>query len=78
MGFLGKPIDLAYRAVPESLKERISQALYHVLLQVRDHSRDTVRRQALYDQISQKVGLASLRGQDPRQLRSNVLDTTAQ
>ena len=57
MGLLGKPIDFAYRAIPESLKERISQALYQVLLQVRDHSRDTVRRQSLYDQISQKVGL---------------------
>lgn len=57
MGLLGKPIDFAYRAVPEALKERISQALYQVLLQVREHSRDTVRRQALYDKISAAVGL---------------------
>jgi len=53
---MGKPIDLAYRAVPEAVKEKISQALYQVLLQVRDHSRDTVRRQSLYDQISQRAG----------------------
>jgi len=77
MGFLGKPIDLAYRAVPESLKERISQALYHVLLQVRDHSRDTVRRQALYDQISQKVGLDVSDSRNLARLPLKVLDTAA-
>lgn len=78
MGLIGKPIDLAYRAVPEALKERVSQALYQVLLQVREHSRDTVRRQAIYDSISQKVGLdvSDRRNLDRQPLK--VLDRAAQ
>ena len=78
MGMLGKPIDFAYKAVPESLKERISQSLYQVLLQVREHSRDTVRRQALYDQISQQVGIDVSDTNNLARQPLKVLDRAAQ
>ncbi len=75
---LGKPVDLAYRAVPSSLKERFSQALYEVLLQVRGHSRDTVRRQALYDSISQRIGLDASQPTNLARQPLAVLDKAAQ
>lgn len=77
MGLLGRPIDLAYRLVPNALKEKVSQALYNVLLQVREHSRDTVRRQALYDQISQKVGMDASNPTQLARLPLDVLDRAA-
>lgn len=77
MGLLGRPIDLAYRAVPGRLKESLSQALYQVLLQVRDHSRDTVRRQALYDKISAMVGVDASQPQNLARLPFAVLDRAA-
>ncbi len=77
MGFLGKPVDFAYRAVPEKIKESLSQTLYQVLLQVRDHSRDTVRRQALYDKISQVVGIDASQPQNLARLPFRVLDKAA-
>ena len=78
MGLLGRPIDLAYRAVPASIKESVSQTLYQVLLQVRDHSRDTVRRQALYDRISQEVGLDASQPAYLARLPLKVVDLAAQ
>ena len=77
MGLIGKPVDFAYKMVPEALKEKISQALYHVLLQVREHSRDTVRRQALYDSISQKVGLDVSDNRNLARQPLNILDKAA-
>lgn len=77
LGWIGKPIDLAYRAVPESVKESVSSSLYQVLLQVREHSRDTVRRQGLYDRISQEVGTDASQPQNLARLPLGRLDEAA-
>lgn len=68
---------MAYRAVPEGIKESVSASLYQVLLQVRDHSRDTVRRQGLYDRISQEVGTDASQPQNLARLPLKRLDDAA-
>lgn len=78
LGWLGKPVDLAYRAVPESVKEKISESLYGVLLQVRNASRDTVRRQPLYDAISQATGVDASDPAHLARLPLGPLDRAAQ
>ena len=62
--FLGRPVDMAYKRVPESIKASISQTILSILEKVRSLSQNTVRRQEVYDQLSE------LAGQDVRDARA--------
>lgn len=56
LAIIGKPIDFAYRRVPESIREAINRKIYGVLEAVRQSSGNSVRPQETFDRISAEVG----------------------
>jgi hypothetical protein len=75
--FLGKPIDLAYQKVPESIKASISQSILSILEKVRSHSQNTVRAPEIYDKLSEIAGIDVRNPRDARKLPFAVLDQFA-
>ncbi len=77
LGFLGKPLDMAYDRVPAGLKETIGQAIYGVLAKVAGYSEGHVRPQHIFDLLSQQSGLDVTRADQVSRLPIQALDKIA-
>ncbi|MGE0491616.1 MAG: EcsC family protein [Vulcanimicrobiota bacterium] len=51
IGLAGKPLEFAYRQVPESIQNGISEAILKVLMTMRDGTTGMVSRRKVYDKI---------------------------
>jgi len=77
LGFLGKPLDMAYDRVPAGVKESIGQAIYGVLAKVANVSEGHVRPQQIFDMLSQQAGLDVTRVDQVSRLPIQALDKIA-
>jgi len=77
MGFLERPLERAYRKVPEHLKESIGQAVFRVLQTLLTTSEKTLPEQAVLDTLCAEVGydISSLR--QVRRVKIRILDRVA-
>lgn len=77
LGFLGKPLDMAYDRVPSGVKESIGQGIYGVLSKVANLSEGHVRPQDIFDKLSLEAGLDVTRVDQVSRLPIQALDKIA-